>query len=73
LKLKLRQLESSYTETPSLTNASLKSALDTHHYMDNGMVYVDEAEKPKRFENYFWHKFLKVLTFEKKLSATFRP
>jgi hypothetical protein len=36
LKLKLRQLESNDTETLSLTNASLKSALNINYYMDNG-------------------------------------
>jgi translation initiation factor 3 subunit L len=51
LKLNMRQLES--TDVPSLTTASYKSALDIHYYLDADNVHVDEAEKQRRFENYF--------------------
>ena len=51
LKLKLRQLES--TDVPSLKNATCKSALDIHYYLeDEDTVHVDAAEKQRRFENY---------------------
>jgi len=67
LKLKLRQLESNDPDTPSLTNASLKSALDIHYYMDNDMVHVDEAEKQRRFENYFLAQISQNLDIRKDL------
>jgi translation initiation factor 3 subunit L len=52
LKLKSRQWES--TDVPSLLVATQKSALDIHFYLDDGeTVRVDEAEKQRRFENYF--------------------
>lgn len=52
LKLKLRQQESN--DVPSLKDASLKSALDIHYYLeDDETVHVDAAEKQRRFENYF--------------------
>jgi translation initiation factor 3 subunit L len=54
LKLKLRQWESNNGEVPSLKEASLKSALDIHYYLeDDEIVHIDEAEKQRRFENYF--------------------
>lgn len=58
LKLKMRQLESNNPAVPSLTGATPKSALDIQYYVDvtaNGdeIVHVDEAEKQRRFENYF--------------------
>jgi len=60
LKLKMRQWESSNPDIPSLKNASLKSALDIHFYAekvddsDDEIVHVDEAEKQRRYENYFF-------------------
>lgn len=60
LKLKMRQLESADPDIPSLKNASLKSALDIHYYAekldgsDDEIVHVDEAEKQRRYENYFF-------------------
>jgi translation initiation factor 3 subunit L len=54
LKLKLRQWESNNGDVPSLKEASLKSALDIHYYLeDDEIVHIDEAEKQRRFENYF--------------------
>ncbi|KAL3935870.1 MAG: hypothetical protein SGBAC_008695 [Bacillariaceae sp.] len=54
LKLKMNQLESNNPEVPSLKAASLKSALDIHIYLeDDEVVHIDEAEKQRRFENYF--------------------
>jgi len=60
LKLKMRQWESSNPEVPSLKDSSMKSALDIHFYAekvgDSGdeIVHVDEAEKQRRYENYFF-------------------
>jgi translation initiation factor 3 subunit L len=59
LKLKMRQIEINNPLMPSLEQASPKSALDIHYYVDvtaNGdeIVHVDEAEKQRRFENYFF-------------------
>lgn len=59
LKLKMRQLESNNPSIPSLEDATPKSALDIHYYVEvtaNGdeIVHVDEAEKQRRFENYFF-------------------
>mmetsp|Transcript_28046 Transcript_28046/g.68303 ORF Transcript_28046/g.68303 Transcript_28046/m.68303 type:complete len:96 (+) Transcript_28046:1-288(+) len=54
LKLKMRQWESNNADAPSLKDASLKSALDIHFYLENDeVVHIDEAEKQRRFENYF--------------------
>ena len=58
-KLKSRQWESNDPEIPSLKQASLKSALDIHYYLDeHEVVHVDEAEKQRRFENYFMGQIL---------------
>lgn len=58
LKLKMRQLESADPDIPSLNDVVTKSALDIHYYAgvggDNEIVHVDEAEKKRRFENYFF-------------------
>jgi len=57
LKLKMRQLESNNADTPSLKDASLKSALDIHFYLeDDEIIHVDGAEKQRRFENYFMNQ-----------------
>jgi len=59
LKLKLQQLESSNPDIPSLKEIISKSALDIHYYAermdgnDDEIVHIDEAEKQRRFENYF--------------------
>ena len=54
LKSKMRQWESNNVDAPSLKDASLKSALDIHFYLeDDEIVHIDEAEKQRRFENYF--------------------
>jgi translation initiation factor 3 subunit L len=58
LKHKMRQVENTNPMVPSLDNTSLKSALDIHYYVeksrDQDIVHVDEAEKERRFENYFF-------------------
>lgn len=58
LKHKMRQLESNNPAVPSLNAASLKSALDIHFHAeksgDEEIVHVDEAEKQRRFETYFF-------------------
>jgi len=60
LKLKMRQLESANPDIPSLKAVIRKSALDIHYYAekidggDDEIVHVDEAEKQRRFENYFF-------------------
>lgn len=43
-KHKMRQLEE---------DGKMGSALDIHYYLVNDMCHVDEAEKQRRFENYF--------------------
>lgn len=60
LKLKMSQYESTNTEVPSLKDATQKSALDIHYYAErvegseDEIVHVDEAEKQRRYENYFF-------------------
>lgn len=60
LKLKMRQLEITNSDVPSLEDASVKSALDIHYYAEkvegsaDEIVHVDEAEKQRRYENYFF-------------------
>jgi translation initiation factor 3 subunit L len=58
LKHKMRQMESDNPSVPSLTQAGMKSALDIHYYVeksgDQDIVHVDEAEKERRFEKYFF-------------------
>jgi translation initiation factor 3 subunit L len=43
-KHKMRQLEE---------DGKMRSALDIHYYLVKDMIHVDEAEKPRRFENFF--------------------
>lgn len=70
LKLKMRQWESNNADTPSLKDASLKSALDIHFYLeDDEIVHVDEAEKQRRFENYFMSQSTQSLDIRKDASA----
>jgi len=47
-KHKMYQLEQGIGE-----EAKSKSALDIHYHLNGTMVHVDEAEKQRRFENYF--------------------
>lgn len=47
-KHKMRQLE-----TTDNSEEELDSALDIHYYVVGDMVHVDEAEKQRRFENFF--------------------
>lgn len=64
LKLKMHQLESN--GAPSLKKASLKSALDIHYYLeDDEVVHIDEAEKQRRFENYFMGQSIQSLDIRK--------
>lgn len=52
LKLSSRQLESEDSSKPS--TATYKSSLDIHYFLeDDDTVHIDEAEKQRRFENYF--------------------
>ena len=52
LKLATRQLEMEDVSKPS--SATFKSALDIHYFLeDDSTVHIDEAEKQRRFENYF--------------------
>ena len=70
LKLKMRQWESNNTDAPSLKDASLKSALDIHFYLeDDEIVHVDEAEKQRRFENYFMRQSSQSLDIRKDACA----
>jgi translation initiation factor 3 subunit L len=50
-KARMRQMERSEGDT--YIDGSWKSALDIHCYLEGDMVHVDEAEKQRRFENYF--------------------
>jgi translation initiation factor 3 subunit L len=61
LKLKMRQLENNNPAVPSLEEATPRSALDINYYVEASsdgsgeeIVHVDEAEKQRRFENYFF-------------------
>ncbi|GKY97315.1 hypothetical protein MPSEU_000689900 [Mayamaea pseudoterrestris] len=51
LKSRMRQLERSSSE--SYVDGEWKQSLDVHYYIVKDMVHVDEAEKQRRFENYF--------------------
>jgi len=65
-KHKMRQLESSPSEEEAVEeegeeggdgsaplDGKVGSALDIHYYLVGDVVHVDEAEKQRRFENYF--------------------
>jgi translation initiation factor 3 subunit L len=49
MKLVQRQLECN----ESGEGESLKSAMDIHYYVQEDTISIDEAEKQRRFENYF--------------------
>eukprot|EP00980_Cylindrotheca_fusiformis_P002770 scaffold658_cov91-Cylindrotheca_fusiformis.AAC.3 len=69
LKLKLRQLESD-NNTPSYSKATLKSALDIHYYLENDeIIHIDEAEKQRRFENYFMRQSIQSFEIRKDANA----
>ena len=51
-KLRTRQMERSGNHE-SYLEGSWKVALDIHYYMTGNIVYIDEAERQRRFENYF--------------------
>ena len=53
------QLKSSSTST--------SSALDIHYYLDMDTVHVDEAEKQRRFENYFVAQIIQNLELHSKV------
>mmetsp|Transcript_55227 Transcript_55227/g.83536 ORF Transcript_55227/g.83536 Transcript_55227/m.83536 type:complete len:520 (+) Transcript_55227:127-1686(+) len=50
MKLVQRQLETSENGDGG---TSLKSAMDIHYYVQEDTISIDEAEKQRRFENYF--------------------
>lgn len=50
-KMWMRQRERE--EGSDYAGGALKTALDIHYYVDGSTVFVDEAEKPRRFEHYF--------------------
>ena len=53
-KLRTRQMErSGSSSNESYLEGSWKVALDIHYYMTGSNVHIDEAEKQRRFENYF--------------------
>ena len=53
-KLRMRQLERVDGTSLSFEDHLVhKSALDIHYYVEGDAVHVDEAERPRRFENYF--------------------
>lgn len=53
LSYKARMLQLERAEGDSYLDGSWKVALDIHYYLEGNMVHVDEAEKQRRFENYF--------------------
>eukprot|EP00529_Nitzschia_sp_RCC80_P025626 CAMPEP_0113501414 /NCGR_PEP_ID=MMETSP0014_2-20120614/32942_1 /TAXON_ID=2857 /ORGANISM="Nitzschia sp." /LENGTH=539 /DNA_ID=CAMNT_0000396001 /DNA_START=88 /DNA_END=1707 /DNA_ORIENTATION=- /assembly_acc=CAM_ASM_000159 len=71
LKHKMRQLESTDPSVPSLNSAGHKSALDIHYYIeksgDQDIVHVDEAEKERRFENYFFGQISQAHRIQKRV------
>mmetsp|Transcript_29705 Transcript_29705/g.49228 ORF Transcript_29705/g.49228 Transcript_29705/m.49228 type:complete len:543 (-) Transcript_29705:1806-3434(-) len=77
LKLRMRQLESNNPAVPSLEDASLKSALDIHYYVEktsadgsnDEIVHVDEAEKQRRFENYFFGQITQSYEIRKEANS----
>ena len=53
-KLRMRQLERSGSSSSSSWNESVyKTALDIHYFAEKDTVYINEAEKTRRFENFF--------------------
>lgn len=56
-KARMRQMERS-SDTDTYIEGTMKSALDIHCYLEGDMVYVDEAEKQRRFENYFVNQIM---------------
>ena len=52
-KYKMRQLENNASDTSKLLDGTVGNAMDIHYFIHNDMVHVDEAEKQRRFENYF--------------------
>jgi translation initiation factor 3 subunit L len=75
LTMKMRQLENTNPSIPSLKQASLKSALDIHYYVEKAegsneeIVHVDEAEKQRRFENYFFGQITQSYEIRKEAIA----
>ena len=53
-KVNSHQLERG--EGDSLDQGSWKDALDIHYYIDTDVIHVDETEKQRRFENYFYNR-----------------
>lgn len=63
-KHKMRQIEKTVSEgdagedydlssSESTMDGCVQSALDIHYFLSGDIVYVDEAEKQRRFEHYF--------------------
>ena len=53
-KLRMKQLTTDGNDENYMEeNATYKTALDIHYYVEGDTVHVDEAERPRRFENYF--------------------
>jgi len=59
-KHRMRQLEE---------DGSYKSALDIHYHLSNDTVHVDEAEKQRRFENYFMAQIAQNADLMKEIEA----
>jgi translation initiation factor 3 subunit L len=57
-KARMRQMERSGSEKDTYIEGTMKSALDIHCYLEGDMVHVDEAEKQRRFENYFVNQIM---------------
>jgi translation initiation factor 3 subunit L len=54
----------------SWKNATYKSALDIHYYLeDDDVVHIDEAEKQRRFENYFLGQIFQSFDIRKEANA----
>lgn len=48
---------------------TFKSALDIHYHLNNNTVHVDEAEKQRRFENYFMAQIAQNADMMKEIEA----
>ncbi|KAL3904827.1 MAG: hypothetical protein SGILL_009917 [Bacillariaceae sp.] len=73
LKLKMRQLENNNATIPSLKEATPRSALDIQYYAEAGaddeIVHIDEAEKQRRFENYFMGQISQSIDIRKQAES----
>jgi len=53
LKHRMHQVENGGVAGSAPIDGTVQSAMDIHYYVVDTMIHVDEAEKQRRFENYF--------------------